>query len=530
MRKDNSITPQSLICAFRDRRFDTSKDAIARFRQLKSKMQEKFLNPIIGFLNTEEHDNIRAWGASVLESIGNDQAFQYLISLLDTTDAGQKEGYPWTRFFALRTVKRIAKKSQRKVVSRLIKKIAKDPKEDRLVFTLARILIALEGDDATERKMKELMDKKDYDLSYYRFFCICRGLQEFPLQGLVNNIMDIAVSCDVPDVQVRAVRALGGYKDNPEVVRILGNVVRFNPHPFIRLSAVESLRKIGNVEAKEDLITALTDSDAEVRFQASQVLKESFLPMEDTVSIIVERALREETEDETNCYYIEALRRIDPDREVCTDTLGTELASEDLERSARAERILIELGGWAAIQKVNQLRSTLETLDKMLANSEQVVKTTFDKTVSQAHFNFYFAMAVNGIIVGLGLVLVIMAIIQGVNQGKLAEWILPGGAGLFGILLTMFFNNPRKNAREDLRALMNVNVIFLGFLRQVNEIDATFKHAYLTGSKFGATNMEQTVTKIEKTIVHTLEMTAQHLSLAKLPVASKDASESTSPH
>ena len=41
---------------------------------------------------------------------------------------------------------------------------------------------------------------------------------------------------------------------------------------------------------------------------------------------------------------------------------------------------------------------------------------------------------------------------------------MPGCAGLFGIWLVMFFNNPCQNALEDLTALMNVNVIFLVFL------------------------------------------------------------------
>ena len=56
-----------------------------------------------------------------------------------------------------------------------------------------------------------------------------------------------------------------------------------------------------------------------------------------------------------------------------------------------------------------------------------------------------------------------------------------------GILITMFFNNPRRNAREDLTTLMNVNVIFLGFLRRLNQIDATFKYAYIESRSFGTT-------------------------------------------
>ena len=75
----------------------------------------------------------------------------------------------------------------------------------------------------------------------------------------------------------------------------------------------------------------------------------------------------------------------------------------------------------------------------------------------------------------------------------------------------MYFNDPRKNAREDLTALMNVNVIFLGFLRQLNEIDATFKHAYLEKQNFGKDELLLAVDQIKLAIGQTLNMTARHL-------------------
>jgi hypothetical protein len=94
---------------------------------------------------------------------------------------------------------------------------------------------------------------------------------------------------------------------------------------------------------------------------------------------------------------------------------------------------------------------------------------------------------------------------------KLETWIIPGGAGLFGILVTMFFNNPRKNAREDLTTLMNVNVIFLGFLRRLNEIDATFKYAYIESRSFGTEDMDQTVKQIDGAVIQTLKMAEKYL-------------------
>jgi hypothetical protein len=87
----------------------------------------------------------------------------------------------------------------------------------------------------------------------------------------------------------------------------------------------------------------------------------------------------------------------------------------------------------------------------------------------------------------------------------------PGGAGVMGILLAQFFNNPRQNARDDLATLVNVNVLFLGFLRQLNQIDAMFKHGYIENREFGSADMQATVAGIQSAVDRTLEKAAQHL-------------------
>jgi hypothetical protein len=42
------------------------------------------------------------------------------------------------------------------------------------------------------------------------------------------------------------------------------------------------------------------------------------------------------------------------------------------------------LGGWAAVHRLSQRRSTLESLDEILKQSEEVVRTTFADTIRQA--------------------------------------------------------------------------------------------------------------------------------------------------
>ena len=72
-------------------------------------------------------------------------------------------------------------------------------------------------------------------------------------------------------------------------------------------------------------------------------------------------------------------------------------------------------------------------------------------------------MGVNIIIVIVCLFLISLAIIHLVQKPeKLEIWIMLGGTDLFGILITMFFNNPRQDAREDLTGTYECKSYFPG--------------------------------------------------------------------
>jgi hypothetical protein len=291
----------------------------------------------------------------------------------------------------------------------------------------------------------------------------------------------------------------------------LGDIVLTNPTNYLRLQAVISLGELADTQSQTELIQAVLDEDAEIRYQAAIALTKVISPTQASAAIIQD-ALNPELPKEQRERLVEALRQIDPTRAAPTDILSRELVSEDRERAELAEELLIDLGGWAAVQRLSQRRLTLDRLDKLLSESEAIVRSIFEDTIRQARLNFYFAMAVNLIVVITGVILVGLAIWQLiVNPQNFATWILPGATGVIGVLINLVFNNPRKNARDDLTALMNITVIFLGYLRQLNQIDATFKHAYMEDPEFGSKQLQETVSQIEDAVNHTLDVTKQHL-------------------
>ena len=71
---------------------------------------------------------------------------------------------------------------------------------------------------------------------------------------------------------------------------------------------------------------------------------------------------------------------------------------------------------------------------------------------------------------------------------------------------------------------MNANAIYLGFLRMLNIIDATFKHDFVEDPSFGAENMRETVTRINESLKKVLDLTATHLFLMEKKEAEKETS------
>lgn len=510
------LTPAQLFARFRKGDLEVSQDALRTFRSFAGK--QRFLGPALEFFQNEEVDEVRSWGAGVLEAVGGRKAFACLLAVFTGEDTPElRREYRYSRFFALAALARLARSgSEQQEVAALLDRIWVDPwqetEEDYLVQAEAAVILARRGRQSPLAQVRAMLRASSRDF-WITWACL-RALREFPLPEVTPEVVDVMRTAHFYDHRLYAARALACYGDDLTVVHELANLVRTSRDSYMRLVAVNALGDLRNREAQDALVRALVDSDAEVRVQATAALQ-ALLAKEEAVSIVVQRALADDTPRETLDYLLDALRRIDG--ALSAEVLNRELGSQDRRRAQAAEEILVNLGGWAAVQRLSQRRSTLDSLDEILKESEDVVRTTFADTIRQARLNFYFAMAVNVLVVLVGIALIVIAIIQlAQDPGQLEEWIVPGGAGVIGILINLLFNNPRRNAREDLTSLMNVNVIFLGFLRQLNEIDATFKHAYIESHTFGTDDMRATVKQINNAVEQTLTMAARHLR--NLPV------------
>lgn len=562
----DEITPKELIEWFRKDPNEVGWEKIDKAYRRYESVQNKsdFLEPIKKFVTEEAEsdddraDDIRRWGTVVLGSMkgteaAEKEATKFLLGLLtDETTREIARRFYWTRFYALRSLVSLAKNPEEKEeLLNITKKIAFNDSEDYLNRAAACAIIVLH--ETSERKdkrdalqiikamlspveisargekFKGFTTKGGRSETYWPALRALDALKEFPLREVRREIIKVIRESPYYEHKANAIQVLGGagftrarvYQDE-SVVYELGFIVKRNKDSSLRLLAVISLGQIKNPEATGDLLKALVDKNAEIRVMASDALK-SILGEPDALRLIIQEALKERIEDTEFDYLVNALRRIDSNRQLCADILARELESDDPNRAQQAQKILYDIGGIEALQRLNR-RETLEQSYKLLEESEKGLKEAFQNTTLQATRNFYFSMIINAVIVGVGIVLIGLAVLQVLEKPEnLAGWITPGLGGVFGIILTLYFNGPRKNAQQDLRVLVNANAIYLGFLRMLNIIDATFKHDFVEDPSFGAENMRETVTKINESLKTVLDLTATHLSLKEKKDAKKGA-------
>jgi HEAT repeat protein len=520
---DQTWAVDELFDVFRDTPFEIERcrEAVAKLVALPA--EEPVSSAARAFLLDEKRDEVRTWAINVLRARPDAETFATLLKLLHSqTDPDVRHASKFCRLYGLQALTLLADTPEReKKISHLLAERYPDEDDDGLPRAFAAAVCTLQGKRDARLFLEQRFERAKQEPSWYwPLWALLRAFEEVepgppdgPLASLVRTELIEVVRDDKGYIENRhrAMRVLARFAPKENVVRGIGEILVSNANEFLRLQAAVTLGKLQDRAAARDLVSAITDSNAEIRVQSALAL-ERCVGTNDAIVALVDAAMESKDSDREITCVVEALRMLDPDRTQSSERLAKVLGGEDRDRAKCAERMLLDLGGWTAVQQLTQRRATLEQLDHMLGASEKVVQQTFERTIRQAQANFYFALGVNVLVVLAGVVLMGIAVSHLVDKPEdLGAWLLPGGTGVLVVVLNLYFNNPRQNAREDLAALVNTNMLFLGFLRQLNQIDATFKHAYIEKGNFDSHDMEVTVGSIQRTVERSLDMAAVHL-------------------
>jgi hypothetical protein len=212
--------------------------------------------------------------------------------------------------------------------------------------------------------------------------------------------------------------------------------------------------------------------------------------------------------------FVVALRHID-EREAAR-ALSSKLLDSRREVAERASRALVQLGGEEAVRTLQAQRAkAMETYTRLLGDADEKIMDQFRALMSQARRAFQVSMWMHGSIFFLGAVVLAVSLWMLVGQGSevFERFIGAGGAvGSLGTLLLLFYKDPVKNISHSVTNLVKVNVVFSGYVRQINQIDATFKQLFLAAAGFGLSEMKETVELIQTSVKETMEEVKAYLS------------------
>jgi hypothetical protein len=148
-----------------------------------------------------------------------------------------------------------------------------------------------------------------------------------------------------------------------------------------------------------------------------------------------------------------------------------------------ARLLLAEIGGAMAFQKLAAVRRSIDQYTEMFNRTEETVRKIFEDSIEKAKFGFRSATGMDLIVFIIGVVLILASSIAALQQqGNLTNWVTPAATGISGvafILYTLFLSNPRQKIQEAVDHLMQLQIVYMGYVRQLTEADQAYNRLLL---------------------------------------------------
>ena len=475
-------------------------EALATVKTLAEKEQlEKYVLDWLAEGNREPWP--RTWALTVLAQIGLPDGMNKILEHL----ADPPEDYPWTRHFAL-----INAGNFDPFPMKAIEQASQD--SDSLPrATALRLLVANGADRYLQDLLEMLQNDHDPDGRWAAVRALrnrsdlkMKPLRTHVEKKLIPVLMEIVSSSHMPlDTRWECIQTLTSFLQQKVVAGHLAEQLMKDANSTLRRYYLEALVKLHQPdESRTALLKAVEDADAQIRLDAANALTE-MIGAEEGIKILVPLALTSEKNIEL---LVDALRHINSD--LAAKALRDALGNPDPKVSHRANELLTMLGGQAAAQiLMGERTKALEKYTSLLNNADEEVRKHFGQLMAQARASFWLSLAMHTIVFLIGVGVLIGSLVLALRDGfnTVTTWVGGVGVGTVTVLLTTFYRNPLQNVRDSLNALMQVDVVFLGYVRQINQIDATFKHMFLEARDFGTTQMQATVAEIQAAVNKILE-------------------------
>jgi HEAT repeat protein len=266
-------------------------------------------------------------------------------------------------------------------------------------------------------------------------------------------------------------------------------IERNRRNPLQDGTRVKALRVLGELKVEKSehtLLEELIDENPAVARAAAGAL-ENILGARRAVGKVLEDAVEHgSASPNTLRAYANALRWMQSQTDIAEE-LEAQMGSSVLANQETARQLLAEIGGPFAFQKLAAMKRSIEQFTAMLSRTEESVRKTFEDSIEKAKLGFRYATIMDWsvFIVGLALLGVSGALVLR-SEGDLTNWVAPlatGGLGVMGILYTNLVLQPRRQIRDAVQELMRLQVLYMGYVRQLTEIDQAYTRMLLEDEK-----------------------------------------------
>eukprot|EP00232_Nephroselmis_pyriformis_P011593 CAMPEP_0182890658 /NCGR_PEP_ID=MMETSP0034_2-20130328/22790_1 /TAXON_ID=156128 /ORGANISM="Nephroselmis pyriformis, Strain CCMP717" /LENGTH=609 /DNA_ID=CAMNT_0025024223 /DNA_START=58 /DNA_END=1884 /DNA_ORIENTATION=+ len=270
-------------------------------------------------------------------------------------------------------------------------------------------------------------------------------------------------------------KSLGHFLDRLAVCR---------DHPLwtsVTLNTIEALQLCRKKQSRQYLVPLLIHSNPIVVEAAVRALLK-IVGIEDTMSDIMNTAARAQTAGQVEVLSnaVRMLAQTSENKETVLRELESSMgAGMPVERQEAARGLLVEMGGASAMRKLQARSDSVDAYRAVLKDAESRMQTLFERTMADAKRGFNVALGMDVAVFTVGVLLVVASGAQALSTGSqgLASWVgvgISGGMGVLATLYTLLISKPRAQVRAAVDHQMFIKVVFLGYLRELQQKDQSF--------------------------------------------------------
>jgi len=414
----------------------------------------------------------RAWLLYVLGRVsgGDHEAMKLLEQHLDP----KAEPDRWVRYWALSGMARAGAP----VPERLARKALEDPEPQVKMVGVA--ILAAGGDGSSLQEIRDGLDSSDEGVRW----ATLRGLRVAPIEDeavirKVTGIIHEGANSDVTYDAIRAVWHVGPEsRFARDAARSLATFVEqwrtFAGRDSMRTQALIGLGKLKVEATAPVLVEELIDYNPAIVREAACSL-EAILGARTAVARALEAASKSDRSHLSA--FARALSWME-DRDAVAAELASAMSAKEVKQQEVGRALLSEIGGVAALEKLRAQTNLMAQHSEFIQESERNTQAMFTQSIVDARSGFTTStrMDVAVFVLGIGLI-VASATLQMVHKGTLEGWVgsvATGAAGVFSVLYSLLIGKPRQRVEEAVDHLMQLKVVFLGYLRQLHQADQAY--------------------------------------------------------